>query len=232
MLILGLDTSTERLSLALWRLGKTLEERDLIPERRHGEVILGEVDALLHAARVTPRDLQGVAVGLGPGSFTGLRVGVATAQGLAQSLGVPLAGVSSFAAAAAASGGEIALVVADARQDLLYVGLYARCGETVYSLMPESLISVAETAARVPDGQVLLTGPGAGTFLTPLQQAGAAGLTLAEESLRWPDAAVVARLAAPSLDAGGERPEAIVPHYLRRTQAEEVRARREHEGAA
>lgn len=230
MLILGIDTSTSRLSLALRRGGTTLVEKSVVPHRRQAEAILPELSALLAEAGMAARGLQGVAVGLGPGSFTGLRVGAAVAQGLGQSLNLPVAGVSSFLAVAAAGGAETTLVVADARQEMLYAGLYARRGGTWEALWPESLLSAAETAARLPRAGVTLSGPGAEMFAGALAQAGAV-LASAPDAQRFPDAAVIARLAEPALLAGGERPEAVVPHYLRRTQAEEVRSRREREAA-
>jgi len=227
MNILAVDTSSQRLSLALRFGGRTRTQVNLAPSKRHAEVILPEIEALLRREGLQPKDLEGVAVGLGPGSFTGLRVGVAAMQGMAQSLGVPAAGVSSFLAVAEAGEAEIALVIEDARQDSVYAGMYAREGAAWTPLLPESLLTIPELAQRLPARSVALTGPGAEKFLGLLAQAGAAYLILAPEATRFPEAAVIARLAEPLLAAGGVPPETLIPNYLRRTQAEEMRARRE-----
>jgi tRNA threonylcarbamoyladenosine biosynthesis protein TsaB len=223
MLILGLDTSTARLSLALCAEGQTLAARDVRPERRQAEVILPEVEALLAAAHRQPADLTGVAVGLGPGSFTGLRVGVATAQGLAQSLGKPVAGVSSFLALAAQSGAGLALVLEDARPSQFYAGLYRRIDEVYTAVWPEALLGLTELAARLPRGPLTVTGPNAEAAWKELQALVPGPLGLAPAAARYPAAAVIAQLAAPLLAAGGQAPDTLVPNYLRRTQAETQR---------
>lgn len=227
MLILGLDTSTPRLSLALWDGRRALAERDLHPERRQAEVLLPELEALLGAAGKRPTDLTGIAVGLGPGSFTGLRVSAAAAQGLAQSLGRPLVGVSSFLAVAEVSGADRVLVVDDARQGQVYAGVFHRTPNGFEPLWPESLLDPSELCERLAPGEWMVSGPGAEGFWPVLTGLRPEGLTLAAEDLRFPSARVVARLAVPGLEAGGVRPEDLHPNYLRRTQAEERRRAQE-----
>ncbi len=85
-MILGLDTSTSRLSVALRHDGQTLVIKTLTTERRHNETLIPLLDEILREQGRTPSALTGVAVGLGPGSFTGIRIGIATALGLTQAL--------------------------------------------------------------------------------------------------------------------------------------------------
>ena len=128
---LGVDSSSAYLALALWSsegiLGHFCEEVG----RGHAARIGVELERLLVRASVRRGDLAGVGVGTGPGSYTGLRVGVATAKGVAQGLGVPLSGESSLAAMAAARltldepKGVVAL---DARRDNVYAGVFERVG--------------------------------------------------------------------------------------------------------
>ncbi len=118
--ILVIDTATTRAVIALGEVDGTLiEQRSWVAGYRHGEELLGRVEALLADLDQAPAALAGIVVGTGPGAFTGLRVGIATAKGLAHALGLPIAGVPTgqalLTAAAAAAGivarpGAIALV--------------------------------------------------------------------------------------------------------------------------
>jgi tRNA threonylcarbamoyladenosine biosynthesis protein TsaB len=114
MLILAFDTATDVATSALVEDGEVLGERT-----SRAVTLLEDVDALLRQAGARTGDIQGLAVGTGPGSFTGLRVGLATARGLALALGVPVAGVSTLDALAAGAPG--ALPVIDARRGEVFV---------------------------------------------------------------------------------------------------------------
>ena len=103
MLILAFDTATSTATSALVRGDEVLGERATTPVR-----VLEEIDALLRDADVEPRQLDALAVGIGPGSFTGVRMGLAVARGLALSLGVPVAGVSTLAALSAGAPDAVA----------------------------------------------------------------------------------------------------------------------------
>ena len=96
MLILAFDTATNAATSALVRDGEVLGERV-----SRAVQVLADADELLRAAGLAPRDLDALVVGTGPGSFTGVRIGVATARGLALALGIPVAGVSTLDALAA-----------------------------------------------------------------------------------------------------------------------------------
>jgi tRNA threonylcarbamoyladenosine biosynthesis protein TsaB len=114
MLILAFDTATDVATSALVEDGEVLGERT-----SRAVTLLEDVDALVRQAGARTGDIQGLAVGTGPGSFTGLRVGLATARGLALALGVPVAGVSTLDALAAGAPG--ALPVIDARRGEVFV---------------------------------------------------------------------------------------------------------------
>jgi tRNA threonylcarbamoyl adenosine modification protein YeaZ len=114
MLILAFDTATDVATSALVVDGEVLGER-----ASRAVTLLEDVDALLRQAGVHTRELQGLAVGTGPGSFTGVRIGLSTARGLALALGLPVAGVSTLDALAAGAPG--ALPVIDARRREVFV---------------------------------------------------------------------------------------------------------------
>ena len=110
-LILAFDTATERATSALVDDGEVLGERV-----SRTATLLADVDALVRQAGAHPRDLSGLAVGTGPGSFTGIRIGLAVARGLALALGVPAAGVSTLDALAAGAPGATPVIDAKRRE--------------------------------------------------------------------------------------------------------------------
>ena len=114
MLVLAFDTATDRATSALVRDGEVLGERV-----SRAVTLLEDIDALLRQGGARPTDLEGLAVGIGPGSFTGVRIGLAVARGLALSLDLPVAGVSTLAALAAGAPG--ALPVIDAKRREVFV---------------------------------------------------------------------------------------------------------------
>jgi tRNA threonylcarbamoyl adenosine modification protein YeaZ len=119
VLVLAFDTATDVASSALVDDGELLGERTSVPR-----TVLEDADALLRNAGRSPSDLDAVVVGTGPGSFTSTRIGLAVARGLALSLGVPVAGVSTLdalAAGAAEAGQPAALPVVDARRREVFV---------------------------------------------------------------------------------------------------------------
>ncbi len=119
MLILAFDTATDIATSALVDDAELLGERVSLPR-----TVLEDVDGMLRAAGRSPRELQGIVVGTGPGSFTSTRIGLAVARGLALALDVPVAGVSTLdalAAGARAAGQEEALPVVDARRREVFV---------------------------------------------------------------------------------------------------------------
>jgi tRNA threonylcarbamoyladenosine biosynthesis protein TsaB len=125
VLLLALDTATPAVTIALARDGEVLAEETTVDPRRHGELLASGVDAVLRTAGAAPADLGRVAVGVGPGPFTGLRVGLMTARALGAALGIPVLGVCTLDALAHASAlqGEF-LVATDARRKEVYWARY------------------------------------------------------------------------------------------------------------
>ncbi len=128
MLTLAFDTATDTATVALARGGRVVDERTSRAVR-----ILHDVDELLAGAALTPEDVEGLVVGTGPGSYTGLRMGLVTARTLSLSLGVPVAGVSTLDALAAGLPG--ALPVIDARRG----EIFTRTSGEARCLRPEAL---------------------------------------------------------------------------------------------
>jgi tRNA threonylcarbamoyladenosine biosynthesis protein TsaB len=198
MLTLAFDTATGVATSALVRDGDVLGER----AGRAAEV-LADADELMRAAGCTPRDLDLLAVGVGPGSFTGVRIGLAAARGVALALDLPVAGVSTLEALAAGAPG--AEPVIDARRGEIFVAAsgHARC--------------LAPDVFEVDAGRTYV-GDGAIRYRETIQAAG--GVVPADESeLHLPRARFHALLAG----SGGPA-EAVEPVYVRVPDAEKATA--------
>jgi tRNA threonylcarbamoyl adenosine modification protein YeaZ len=204
VLLLAFDTATPAVTVALHDGQRVLAESVTVDARRHGELLAPSIARVIADAGAEPRDLTGIAVGVGPGPFTGLRVGVVTARVFGRTLGIPVHGVCTLdvLARAAPAGGREFLAVTDARRKELYWGRYSATGERLDGP------SVDRPADLPPDLPVA----GQAVSLYPDQ--------LGEPI--WPEhpsAAVLAALAAERLAAGGRLlpPE---PLYLRRPDAQ------------
>ncbi|MDH5479477.1 MAG: tRNA (adenosine(37)-N6)-threonylcarbamoyltransferase complex dimerization subunit type 1 TsaB [Nitrosomonas sp.] len=125
MKILAFETSTEYCSVALYLDGKLLN-KDILAERCHSELLLPMVETILAEAKLTLPQVDGIAFGAGPGSFTGLRIACGVAQGLAFAADLPVIGVSTLEAVAQKNGEDKVVVALDARMGEIYHAAYQR----------------------------------------------------------------------------------------------------------
>ena len=225
MRLLALETATEACSVALWLDGEVVERFQLAP-RRHAELALPWAGELLAAAGVARSQLDAVAVGRGPGAFTGVRLAIALAQGIALALDRPLLPVSTLAALAMRSGGERVLAAIDARMGEVYVAAYRRRDD----LPPEPLPAPYGDERVLPPAEAALPADGAsrdwhgvGTGFDAVEgtlrrQLGDRLASVAAHEL--PHAADVARLGAAAFARGeAVAPERVEPAYLRNNVA-------------
>ena len=228
--MLALESSAVTASAALCRDGTVLGEEFVNNGLTHSETLLPMAQALLRGQGLAARDVDAFAVAAGPGSFTGVRIGIAAVKGLAFGAGKPCVGVSTLAAMAAcqpAWRGELCCLM-DARRSQFYYARFACDGQgNCTRRTPDAAAAGAEIAAalRAAAGPVLCVGDGARAFAAAFG-AGLA-LTLPEGDAVFQRAAGVATLACRAAAAGETvEPARLTPVYLRLPQAErELRAR-------
>jgi tRNA threonylcarbamoyladenosine biosynthesis protein TsaB len=147
MKILALDTSTELCSVALWLDGTMLSRAELAGQR-HSEMVLPMAQGVLAEAGLSLKELDGIAFGEGPGSFTGLRIGCGVAQGLAFGADLPVAGVCTLLALAEATAAPRVIACLDARMGEIYHAVYEKRGADWHTLSEPGL-GVAQDAPAV-----------------------------------------------------------------------------------
>lgn len=224
-MFLALDTSTLTLSLALVeREGegvRVLEHVVVGPPKKQSEVLPGIVGELLARHGVALKQLEGLAIGLGPGSFTGLRIGLSCVKGLAYAAGLKVAGASSLAAVALEGPeGPPLFALAVARKDDLYLGPYRRVGQRVEVLGPEEAMSPEEVAARLAaEPEALVLGPALPEYRAALESHGVAPARLLSAP-SFPSAVALAQLVRFPETQTVEAMFALEPHYVRASEPE------------
>jgi tRNA threonylcarbamoyladenosine biosynthesis protein TsaB len=215
MNLLAIETATECCSVALLAGARLIERSELAP-RRHAELVLPMCDEVLAEAGLARRDLGVLAVGRGPGAFTGVRLAVSAAQGIALALGIPVVPVSSLAALAMQApddDGDV-LAVIDARMGEVYAGFFRRSGDRVEAIGDETVGS-ADALRRLSAGPLNVIGTGWSSYRDAIERALGSPPRWADGA-RYPQAADVARLAAPIAAAGGGiAADRVQPVYLR-----------------
>jgi tRNA threonylcarbamoyl adenosine modification protein YeaZ len=232
VLVLFLDTATEACVSAVCSVEEpdassgtvdrahrvtTLAARAPVDARRHGELLAPQIDEVLAEAGRRPTDLDAVVVGLGPGPFTSLRVGVVTAAAMADALGIRAVGICTLDAIAAGqpNRSEPLVVATDARRREVYWARYAHGRRTAGPGVDRPAVLAEELG---PDVRVV----GSGAVLYADVFGERSGLTVDPDAPRWPDPAGGVRVALrdPSVGLlGDEPPGPLAPLYLRRPDA-------------
>ena len=231
--LLAIETATEACSVALYQAGEVMERFEIAP-RQHAALVLPWVEALIADAGISLRQLDAIAFGRGPGSFTGLRIAAGVTQGLAFGSDLPVVPVSTLAALAygahRASGKSRILAALDARMKEVYWGAYRFDHEANLERVGEERVC-APDAVSVPEGEGWF-GAGSGWDTYGDVLAGRCALTAADcLPDRFPHAADVAQLAARQFQSGQAiAPEQAAPVYLRDNVADKPKARKRDAG--
>jgi tRNA threonylcarbamoyladenosine biosynthesis protein TsaB len=216
MTLLAIDTGQAACSVALWRGGTVIAHRLSPMPKGHAEALVPMIEEVQAEVGFAFEDLDAFAVTVGPGTFTGLRVGMATARGLAVAADKPLIGVTTleaiaWPARAEANEGTVIAAAFDARRGEIYLQCFAQNGSAVTE---PGLISLDDIAAHLPDGKLLCVGTGAGLLCEHLEKSRRACALSNVSPL--PDARVVAEIASARNPEPGKLPG---PLYLRAPDA-------------
>jgi tRNA threonylcarbamoyladenosine biosynthesis protein TsaB len=225
MNLLALETATDVCSTALLHDQRVEVSLSIYRPRAHAEHIVSMIRRTLQYAGRERSDLDGVAVSMGPGSYTGLRIGVSTAKGLALALGIPLIGVPSLEALAAsvaafAGPGELICASFAARRQEVFAAAFRRTEEE--ALVPSSPTSALTSGEVVPwlhprEGDVVwLAGDGSESVARALEPVRGLRVRMARGEAAAPSAAGVGRLAWPRFESGAVHDLAsFEPFYLK-----------------
>lgn len=222
MIILGIETATARVGCALGGVEGVLAEFHTTRGRRHAETLAPAIEFVCRSADIDLSEVSVVAVDVGPGLFTGLRVGVATAKALAQALRVPMIGLSSLDLLAypLRTSERMVVPVIDARRDEVYWSTYRQVPGGIQRLTDYRLSTPRELAAELSASRrpYMLVGDGAARYA---DQLGENGLDSGVEWSAYPSPGALVELAHPrALREEFVHPSELSVLYLRRSDAE------------
>lgn len=227
MMVLGIETATTVCAAAVVCDGELLAE-ELVDERNvHAERLMGMIDAVFRRSGTKLEQMAGVAVSIGPGSFTGLRIGLSVAKGLVYASRTPLLAVPTLQGLAEKAratierrdGEEMILPLLDARRGDVYCALYRKSGNALQQIWEQQILALQSLAERLPDGRMLVTGDARNIFdqaarlrfPEKMQQ-----VRIAAEDIARCGAAAVARVGGQLLEQGKSvDPGLLEPQYLR-----------------
>lgn len=236
MRLLAVETSTLTGAVALLEGGGVVAESRVSIAVTHGERLMATIDGVLRAARWQLADVEAFAVALGPGSFTGLRIGVSTVKGLAFATGKPVVGVPTLDALAWTLPfcAYPVCPILDAKKDEVYAALYRTLEGRLELLEAPRAVApatLAEELRATTEGPLVFLGDGVAPFAPVLAEILGTRARLASGGLRLPSAVTVGELGGWALARGEARdPAGLVPLYLRPSEAELARERRQRAG--
>ncbi len=222
MLILGIETSTKTGSVAIVSDEAVVAQYSLNIEVTHSERLMSTVDRVLRDTGIAMAQLDGFAVAAGPGSFTGLRIGISTVKGLALATGKPVAAVPTLQALAwnIPYAAHPVCPLLDARKNEVYAALYRFEGEVLVPLMPESAIPVRALAGRI-SGKTIFTGEAARLYKPEIEEQFGPSALFAPLAAVLPSAATVAEVGLGMIKKGRAADvDSLTPMYIRRPEAE------------
>ncbi|HWP96795.1 MAG TPA: tRNA (adenosine(37)-N6)-threonylcarbamoyltransferase complex dimerization subunit type 1 TsaB [Syntrophomonadaceae bacterium] len=230
MLLLAIDSATPVAGVALLEDRRLLKEEFSNYKKTHAETLMPMVDRVMRECQCQVSDLDGIAISAGPGSFTGLRIGLATAKGLCLGSGKPLVAVSTLEMLAANIGGIETLVcpILDARRNEVYAAIYMVTAGKPRSIHPPEAMDLETLVERIKDvntgwekAHCILVGDALTRYEDYLRGALGEAFLQAPPHLVLPRASALATLAMDKLQEGQtEDPFTLRPLYLRLSEAE------------
>ncbi len=213
MNLLAFDTSTEYLSLAIMK-GDAYSTFDIHAGQTHSQIILPQIQALLDQAGLQLDDLQGIAFGAGPGSFTGVRIATGVAQGLGLGLQLPVVAISTLLALAQVTGAEKVIACLDARMGEVYHAAYEKIAGQWQTKL-EAGVYKPEAVPTIQTAGWIGAGSGWQSYETALSLVYAGQLQATQPTL-LPSASAILALAQPIFASGKAKPaHEAMPIYIR-----------------
>lgn len=227
MLILAIDSSTDILGLALMENGQLKGEYNLSLKRQHSEKLLPLVNEIFDLLEIKAAELDAVAVAVGPGSFTGLRIGITTAKILGRIFSIPVKGVSTLEIMAAGSENDLLLPLLDARRERVYYSFYQQgkidnnsCLKELRAAASAKISVLPEKLAEFKDKKITLLGEKIPEVKKTLEE-NDFEIEEANSEKNFPRAAVLARLGLDYINSGQKDDiYQLKPAYLKKPQAE------------
>jgi len=222
MYILGIETSTKTGSVAVVSDDGVIAQYSLNIEVTHSERLMSTVDRVLKDTGLAIRDMDGYAVAIGPGSFTGLRIGLAAVKGLALVSGKPIATVPTLKALAwnLPYTAYPVCPMLDARKNEVYAALYLFEDNVLVDVMNESVISLSQLSGRISE-KTIFTGEASHLFRGDIEKIFGNRALFAPLSAIMPSAATVAEIGLTMIKSGKQTdPDSVTPMYIRRPEAE------------
>ncbi len=228
MRILGIESASLVASTAVWEDDQILFEGMLNHKKTHSQTLLPMLQELLQLADVELSSIDAIAISKGPGSFTGLRIGAATAKGLALALHIPLVEVSTLEATAYQFFETTALIspIMDARRQQVYCALYAMDGAALNTLEGDQALGIHEWMEKVNSygNKVIFLGDGVPPYKAVIEKEATVPVCFAPGHMSRQRGSAVAALGAKYFAEGrGMQGEDFQPTYLRKPQAERER---------
>lgn len=222
MYILGIETSTTTGSVAVVSENGVIAQYSLNIEVTHSERLMSTVDRVLKDTGLTITDMDGYAVAIGPGSFTGLRIGLAAVKGLALVTGKPVAAVPTLEALAwnLPYSAYPVCPMLDARKNEVYAAMYRFDGTTFVRVMAEAVISLSHLSELISE-KTLFTGEASHLFREEIVNLFGDRALFAPVSAILPSAATIAEIGLNMIKSGKQADlDSVTPLYIRRSEAE------------
>jgi tRNA threonylcarbamoyladenosine biosynthesis protein TsaB len=225
--ILGIETATNLCAAAIVENGTVHAEHSSDSPHVHSEKLISIIDQCFNDAKLTLNSIDGIAVSIGPGSFTGLRIGLSVAKGLSYASGKPLAAVPTLKGLAmhgiaqnSIQNIEFILPLLDARRDEVYIALYRLAGIDLHEVIPSSAMSLAHLVNQLPvNKKILILGDGTEKFEHFIKKAdnyAPNSYIILQNSSNYCSAAIIAQMGSEIINAqGGADIASLEPFYVK-----------------
>ncbi len=221
--ILAVDTSFSAASVAIISGRRILSEHFFQEDRHYSEILMPLIDRVISECGLSVSQIDGFGVGCGPGSFTGLRIGIATIKGFAFALGKPVVGISSLDALSlnAPFSERLICSMVDARRGEVYSAFFRFGGDEMTTRVSELMVLDPVKLLDLIDEDAIFLGNGAQIYRSIIEEKLGSRAQFVPDEFSFPRASIIARLSEAEIATGGGiDPRELLPHYIRPSQAE------------